>query len=371
MKNEIIFQTITSTPTGVGATEGRNMAKAFNNNFKQVKTLLDTLFQAVSIQVSSENITQIKVDTSTTPYSVYYTTDPLNVPEPNWILFSTTFANLSGQPTDNIALKTILDSKAPNSTVDGLSTTVAQHTTSLNGLTTDMTEAKQNIGTLQSQVASLGSEFNSVVRTDVGSTMYVRYNALLNVVEYSTTGQENDWHSIIATNIQFADLTGLPEDNPNLVQYIQSQLSTTITGFVTPEQLIAHTTDTNNPHEVTAEQLGLGNVLTDIASLKGSANLANNVILSDFLEDNEQSDEAIYYISSQFVDPETYGTFTTVRTLTSEDDKYTTVDGDEITFETDFSTLPQWYRCIWNEDVTQLTIKYNEELRTYMKGGAN
>lgn len=368
MNPEIIFQTILSTPTGEGATEGRNMQKAFNNNFNKAKTLLEQLFSIVSIQVSSENVTQIKVDTSTTPNSLYYTLDPIGTEEPTWERLSTSFASLQGNPSDNIALKQILDSKAAASTVSSLSTTVNQHTTDISNLQTTTTQNTTDIGTIKQQVSTIQQDSTNNVKTEVGSKLYIRYNALLNTVEYSTTGTEESWSSIIATNINFADLTGLPEDNHNIVQYVENKISTAIQGLVTTSELIEHTSNYENPHQVTADQLGLGNVLNEIAELQGAQNLARNKYLTDYLNTEQLADAEVTYISSHYIDTSTIGSFVQVATITG-DQTFNTVDGLMITMNTNPLSLPKWYSMVLDDSATTYTIYYNEQLRYYMLGG--
>lgn len=359
----IVFQKIVSTPDGVGATEGRYMEKYFNDNFDDVASYLQNLFSIVSVQVSSNDVTQLKVDTSTTPYSIYYSLDPIDTESPTWHLLTTTFANISGDPMANIALKGLLDAKANVSTVNTLQSQVNSNTTNISELTTNVSELSTNVGTLSSQVETLSEDVTGAIKTDDGSTMYIRYNALTNSVEYSL--DLNSWHSIIASNINFVDISGLPEDNANLVQYITNQITSAVAGFVTTQTLSQHTTNYNNPHQVTPDQIGLGTVLQDIETLKSLNGSGSAMTLDAYLD--AQSDEGeLTFISSHYVDPDTYGTWTQVATVT-EEAPYNTVDGEQITINTPPSDLEPWYRMEPTE--AGLIIKYNEQLRTYEKGG--
>ena len=93
---EIIFQTLTATKTGINASSGKQTEVAFNDNFALVKSLLEALFKIAGITVTSEQVTQIKADTTTNPYTLYYSVDPLTKENPTWIpLIVTNFANLN------------------------------------------------------------------------------------------------------------------------------------------------------------------------------------------------------------------------------------------------------------------------------------
>lgn len=368
MVPEIIFQKIVSTADGQGATEGRYMEKYFNGNFDKVKTLLTSLFQVVSVQVSSENVTQIKVDTTTDPYSLYYTIDPIGTAEPNWILLTSTFANLLGKPSDNIALKTELESKASKEVTDTLVVQVGKNTDNITEITKNVTKNQDDIEDLQLRLNNVDGTLDTVVHTDGSGAFYIRYNAYLNTVEYSTTAQTDDWHSVIATNINFLDIQGLPEDNALLVEYVNNVLSSITGNFISMEELVKHTSDYNNPHQVTAEQVGLGNIQNEVDALKGAANLANNNTLTKYLNE-EQADDLVCYISSHYVNTAEIGSFVQVALLTGTQ-TYKTVDGLVVSINTDPQTLPQWYNLVLSDDEPiSATVYYNEELRTYMLGG--
>ena len=123
---EIIFQTLKSTATGVAASTGKQTEVAFNDNFSLVKNLFEQLFNVAAVTITSDEITQIKADTTTTPYTLYYTTDDPTSSNINWIpLVVTSFAKLQGDPSDNIALKTVLDAKGSAADVATLQTQMA------------------------------------------------------------------------------------------------------------------------------------------------------------------------------------------------------------------------------------------------------
>lgn len=264
--NEIIFQTLVSTRTGVGASTGKQTEEAFNENFAKVKVYLEALLNIASITVTSEQITQIKVDTSTTPYSLYYTMDPIDTPAGSvtWYdLDNVSFADIQGNPTDNIALATALASKASatdvsalNVTVQSLSNTVSGHTNSIATNTQDIATNTQSISTIRSDMVHL------VHSPTTDGTLYLRYNTTHTRIEYSLDNTQ--WFNIASGAVDFADIAGNPTSNNNLVSYVTNSIQQAIQGitgdFVSITDFNLHVNNRNNPHDVTKAQIGLGNV---------------------------------------------------------------------------------------------------------------
>lgn len=296
MNPEIEFSHIISTATGEEATSGRLMQDAFNNNFDRLKTLLKDLYTIVSVQVSSDEITKIKVDTSTDPYLIYYTLDPVDTEDPTWILLSSSFATLDGQPSDNIALKAALDSKASALAVENLTIAVANNTTDVADLKLTTSGLSTDVGALQVSVTDMQGSLANNVETPSGK-LYLRYDSYTNSVEYSL--DKTTWSNILASDINFVDIGGNPSDNNALVSYVNNAIATTITGLATTQDLAVHTSNMNNPHNVTAAQLGLGTVIQDIAQLKNSKYLHSECDLLTY-KNNTLDEGTIYNISSHF-----------------------------------------------------------------------
>jgi len=264
--DEIIFQTLVSTPTGVGASTGKHTEEAFNENFAKVKTYLEALLAVASITVTSEQMTQIKVDTSVTPHAIYYSMDPVDTPasEVTWYdLDNVSFADLQGNPTDNIALANILNAKAAlsdfnalSANVTALGTTVSGHTDSIADNTRDISTNTQSISTIRSDMVHL------VHSPTADGTLYLRYNTTHTRIEYSLDNSQ--WFNIASGAVDFSDISGNPTSNNNLVSYVTNSIQQAIQGvtgdFVSTQDFNLHVNNKNNPHEVTKEQIGLGNV---------------------------------------------------------------------------------------------------------------
>jgi len=256
---DIVFQRITSTRTGQGASTGKETETAFNDNFALVKTCLDQLFNIASSVILSDNITQIKADTSTNPYTLYYTIDPLDT-EPsqiNWeLITNVSFADIQGLPSDNIALGTALDSKGSATDVATLQNQMSGALDTISTHTNQIATNTQNIGTNTSSITSIRTELESVVHNPVGTTLFLRYNS--GAIEYSTDG--TTWTSILASGVAYSQLTGDASDSSSLVNYVAGEITTATSSLVTNTAFQAHTSNRNNPHDVTKDQIGLGNV---------------------------------------------------------------------------------------------------------------
>ena len=261
---EIIFQRLKSTPSGVAASTGKQTEVAFNDNFALVKNLLEQLFSVAAITVTSEQITQLKADTTTNPYTLYYTTDDPSSETVNWHrLVMSDFASLTGDPNDNIALKTILDSKASASDVATLQGQMTTAQTDLTRLDTTVGQHTTQIGANSAAISTLQGDVNDRVRTPHGNLLYLRYVVSTNMVEYSLDG--TTWVGIASAGATFASLEGRPTDNQRLVDYISEEITNAINAidfsiYALNTDLTSHVTSYNNPHNVTKAQLGLGNV---------------------------------------------------------------------------------------------------------------
>lgn len=357
--NEIIFQIITSTPDGTGlATSGRGMQQAFNGNFAIVKKYLDILLDVVSTQVSSENVRQFRVDTSTTPYKVYYTLDDETVENPEWIYLSANFSDLVGEPRDNIALKEELDSKADASVVTDIQGKVLTHTSQISDLGSRVTPLETITATHTTQINNINTVIPHTLRNPNNTLLYIRYNSVERKLEYSTDG--NNWYNVADTGVSWTDITGNPEDSVplnrminNLIVDAQQQAG----GYAPSQDLLNHTSNMNNPHKVTAEQLGLGNVLTRLDALESGESTKADYDLSTYK--TIQAEHQCYYISSIYLNQNDYSDWSLQATVDAEH-TYTTPEGWEIDVNinpydpvvednTHLISLPRYYKI---KDVT-------------------
>lgn len=263
MNNDIIFQTIKSTRTGEGASTGKQTEIAFNQNFALAKRLFDELISIASMSVVSEQVTQVKLDTSTRPYLIYYSIDPITDPNPTWIpAANTSFSSIIGVPTDNIALKTLLDSKGSATDVEILKTQMSGATSDIIALQNQQEINTTNIATNTSSITDIQATLLDTVRTQHGDTLYIRYVQQTNTLEYSLDGVT--YTDISALGTDFGSITGNVTDNATLVNYISNQIAIAIADatatYALAADLQAHVTNVNNPHGITKAQIGLGDV---------------------------------------------------------------------------------------------------------------
>lgn len=257
--NEIIFQKLVATATGEGATSGRETALAFNDNFDLAKNLFNTILSILSLQVSSETVRQVKVDTSTDPYTVYYTLDDESVENPDWIkLLDIDFTMIKGNPLDNTTLKSLFDSKATELDLRNLSVTVASNTQEITTNRSDISDLKTRMPVVEAGITGINKTLQWVVKVPEGNRLFLRYNANTGTIDFSENGKV--WTSINDINTAFGNLTGNPTDSAKLVSYVTNLVATALLDYVSSEDLANHTSNMNNPHGVTKEQLGLGDV---------------------------------------------------------------------------------------------------------------
>lgn len=259
---EINFSTISSTRDGVGASTGKQTEVAFNENFAKAKILLEQLFAIAGVTIISNEMTSIKVDTTTTPYTLYYTLDDVSE-DPEWLpLINVSFTDIAGNPTDNIALNTALNSKGSATDVTTLQTQMTAAQSNISNLQTTVGNQGTTIGAHSSAINTLQGEINNRVRTPNGDTLYLKYVQSTNAVQYSVDG--TTWVDILSSGISFSGITGNASDNASLVAYVTGQitsaLATIASTYVTQSTYNGHITDYNNPHNVTKAQLGLDNV---------------------------------------------------------------------------------------------------------------
>jgi hypothetical protein len=235
---DIPFKTITSTVDGVNASTGKQTEEAFNDNFALAKQLLEELLGIASVTIISNDMTGIKVDKTTTPYTLYYTCDDPTSPNPGWMpLMNVSFSQLTGQPSENIALNTALNAKANQ---------------------TDLATLTTRVGGIDSSISQLTSDVNDRVRTLHNSVLYLKYDSNTNCILYSTNG--STWVDILSSGISFSGITGNASDNASLVAYVGAQIQSALTSYATQTALSNHTQNQNNPHAVTKAQIGLSNV---------------------------------------------------------------------------------------------------------------
>jgi len=223
----------------VAGMTGAQLIEALNGNSNISKLQFEAILATIATLVLGNNIKQIKVDNG----SFLYTTDGTN-----WSsVDNNVWGSITGDITNQTDLKDALDAKASNSDlattntnvstlsgrVDGLGTTVGANSTAIANNTTA-------IGALQTKQAKQVSS-DTIVMLRISASGFMQYS--LNGTTWINVQSEADinWGAI------GGEITN------------QQDLKNALDAKVNSSQLSAHTTNKNNPHEVTKEQVGLGN----------------------------------------------------------------------------------------------------------------
>lgn len=417
----IIFQKLKSTTDGIGASTGKQTEKAFNENFDLVKKLLEDIIRVLSLQVSSSEMKQIKVDTSTSPATVYYSLDDVTVTNPTWIrLLTFGFADLAGSPYDNIALKTILDTKAPQGGLDSLTLQVNACISDITKLQADLpkdvsdlqkdindkTKAVQDdlnnkykelkdadadqvkdISDLKTADVALDGKIKTnaddikdiqdllpdVVMTTHGDSLWLKYDPaksqLLMSQDKGTT-----WGALGALLLEWQQIAGDPSRATSLVTYVNSVITAKLNDYTQKQTFNAHLADYSNPHKVTAAQLGLSTVVQDIVELKDGVNSIKTVNITSYLKHINDIPEAAYFTHSSFsrakLEIESDNYFNFVKTI-GPSETYTGPDGSQITvakWEAGFDS--PYYKINYNTvDSTKIDISWNQTLYDWVQAG--
>ena len=318
---DIIFKTLTSTPTGVGGSTGKQTEIAFNENFAKVKTYLTNIFTVLSSTVESDNLTMLKVDTTVSPFIVYYSVDPLDTPDESitWYpLNKSNFSSLLGSPYDNAALASALNSKVGTSELTILQSQVNGISNNVQALDTAVATNTLNIGANSASITDLQNNLLHVVQTpnDQGA-LYLKYDDVNQIVYISEDGIT--WIDLSGMNVEWASITGNITDNQDLVTYITNAVDTLANSisltYATISQLTSHTGDFANPHNVTKAQVGLGNVdntsdlnkpistavQTALDAITSGSVPTINTTAADYQAD-PPGDNNIYFTSSHFAE---------------------------------------------------------------------
>lgn len=384
--NDLNFQHIVSTPDGKNSTKGKQMEQAWNDNFDKIKELFTNVFTAMAIGITSDKMKQIKVDTSTTPYTLYYSLDDESIANPVWIkLIEIGFSDIKGNPLDNIALKEQFDSKASSLDFDSLVLRVQGNTDSITNLTNivnninqltgdTIDDIKDDIKDNLDKITDL-QEFNKRVVQTPDDHLWLKCNPVTNEISISLDEGQN-WTVIATVGLKWSELNGDITQNTDLVNYVKNTLDKALLDYVKIPVYNQHLSDHDNPHEVTANQLGLGNVLTEIRTLQESQSIINKANIKSLVKHASLLSGQVYLTSHSFgrahLHIEDLSNYDVVATLTGTQ-TYTGPDGFVISlqvFEDNPDSIPVYYLVDYTlESTLKLQVSYNALLHDYIKKG--
>lgn len=283
---------------------GRDFIRAFNDNFNLADKTFVALLAEMIYKVKSFDIKEFRIQDG----AVQYTLDNENVAEREWKFIDiTAWGNIKGNLYDQADLKTALDSKAAAVAVESLTSLVNSLNMSVGSLTSGMETANRNINTNTNSIANLVKELD----TRIKSTTVKELRLTEDVLEWSPDGinwyrqevmNSLSWGNITGDITQQSDLyqhlTKLDRDVESLGNTVSSHtaalteirntlnelapkvetntsnisaMNTTLenvrqdveslsTDKADSASLVSHINNHENPHAVTKEQVGLGNV---------------------------------------------------------------------------------------------------------------
>ena len=249
--------------TGKTGTSGDRLEQDWKYNFDLIKSLLSDVDLDLSKKITSNEIQQIKVEDGI----AYFTTDN----GASWTSLGPSFANLAGNPDDNAALvekfrnyTTLVDftALADRTTQAENNISILQTTTELLSTDVDLlkTEVEDPATGVIARVVTLEKDMKQKITSKSVVEIRERAEGLL---EYTDDG--TNWHPVAAaTGVEWGEILGDINNQADLkllfdnMNDLITQLNTSLSQ--TSADLTEHTSNYDNPHNVTPEQLGLGNV---------------------------------------------------------------------------------------------------------------
>lgn len=249
--------------SGKTGTSGEQLEQDWKYNFDLIKNLISSLDADVIKKITSNEIQQIKVVDGI----AYFTTDDGQT----WSSLGASFATIAGNPDDCPALvekfkdyTTIVDFKALGDrvTLAENNIVVLQSTTGL--LNTDVGILKQEIETPVTGALARLIILETDMKEKISSKSIIEIRERAEgLLEYTNDG--TNWFPVSSlVGVQWGEILGDINNQADLklqfehITELIEEASTTAN--TAANSLDEHLKDYNNPHAVTAEQIGLGNV---------------------------------------------------------------------------------------------------------------
>lgn len=240
---------------------GQVMVTKINTNFHAIDSEFLYMATEISKRIKSEQIKEIKKENG----HLYYTED-----DSIWTqLDGTTWGQITGTIANQTDLMNMFNSKAPLDRFEALVAQVTVDESNITKLLSDMTTAKQNISSLQTAVNQHNEdidEINSTLAVKISSDTIKAFRQKSgdpNNLEFTINGR--DWITLLGeqTVVAWGEIVGDIQNQRDLIVLFNDYSTTDEMNAaikVVSDALSTHTTNTNNPHNVTKEQVGLGNV---------------------------------------------------------------------------------------------------------------
>ena len=234
---------------------GQKMVDALNSDLRDILEEFTSISNDLTVRIISSDIKEIKEEDGV----VYYTTDSEDEEERVWKSLQASWGNIAGTLTDQQDLVTALGTKVNTSEFETLSSAVTSNTNRIIVLEGTVASNTNRIQSIESSINGANGILVRLTNIDTALATKISSNQILairvvsdSVLEYTTDNQT--W--IPVTNVgtvEWGDITGDISNQADLQLIVQAMENATTS-------MNNHIGNTNNPHSVTANQLGLGNV---------------------------------------------------------------------------------------------------------------
>lgn len=224
----------------VAGMTGAQLIDALNTNSSTTNSAINDLAAAILLRVLGNNIKQLKVQDG----KLLYTLDNTNWVEAN----TNVWGSMTGTLTDQADLANALSEKANQSDLQQTNDNVGALQTTVGNLSTTVQTNTQNISNNTTAIGELQTK--QAVQVSSDTILSIRLSAS-GYLEYSLDNIA--WEPVLSeASTNWGSIGGLLENQEDLITVLNTK--------ATNEDLNTHILNKNNPHEVTAEQVGLGNV---------------------------------------------------------------------------------------------------------------
>ena len=240
---------------------GQLMVTKINTNFHAIDS--EFLYMATEIgkRIKSSQIKEIKKENG----RLFYTDDG-EVWTP---LDGSSWGQISGTIANQTDLMSLLNDKAPLKEFNALVTQVDSHDVDITSLLSDVGILKSDVSTMKTTVSE-----NSTDISEMKNTLALKISSDTIKAFRQKSGDPNNleftldnsqWIPLLGeqTVISWGEIVGDIQNQRDLIVLFNDYSTTEeVEAMINTVQtaLSSHTTDTNNPHQVTKEQLDLGNV---------------------------------------------------------------------------------------------------------------
>ena len=251
---------------------GQKLVDKMNENWQATDAQFLAHNNALNLRIVSNDIRQLKLENGT----VMYSTDG-----ENWTSLISEWGSITGSITDQTDLQQALQGKASQSDFNTLSNTVQLQGNTITLLNGNVNNLSTQVTNIVSQISGAGGilvrldGIDTTLRSKISSSNVLNIRESSGSLQYTTDG--STWIPVSSAGIvTWGDIIGDIQNQPDLINLIngisgvaqaasdkvdnlEDNLPATIEGYTDPitEDLANHISDTDNPHNVTREQLGV------------------------------------------------------------------------------------------------------------------